>query len=272
MLWADGFSPGLNMKKMRYFIAALAFGFDLSAAHVHAQTTGQTLTFSIICQYVTNVVTTNAAAGITNDERILATVLVDTANIKRAIGIDLAGTNWVKEWYPASIVREVNLTNGNEGIFYRHGTNQINISERFFGLSFTNEFTYQVPSFFGATNYDTTLPVKGGWIYMHPTNTITNFTQCDGLYFMSFNSSNLQFNLFGDGQGTEAEAGGHVDGKLYELPTVSTEITGAGTFNLNLTTNIYLTPTTNGTPAFLSGLAHGTIVISAPYYLAIPGP
>jgi hypothetical protein len=259
------------MKKTRYFIAALALGIGFGAAPVQAQTTAQTLTFSIICQYVTNVFSTNAAAGITNEDQMLTTVLLDSINIEKAIAIDLAGTNWEKDWYPFTIVREVNLTNGNEGIFLRHGTNQTNISERFFGLSFTNEFTSEVPSVFVATNY-TTLPIKGGWLYMHPTNSITNYTLLDSLCFVSFASSNIQFNLFGHGQGTEAKAGGYLHGKLYELPTVSTIITGAGTFNLNLTTNIYLTPTTNGTPAFFNGLAHGTLVISAPYYLPIPGP
>ena len=264
--------PGSNMKKMRCYVAALALGFGFAAAPVRAQTTAQTLTFSIICQYVTNVVSTNAAAGITNDDQILTTVVLNSANIQKAIEIDLAGTNWARECTPSRIVREVNLTNGNEGIFLRHGTNQTNISERFFGLSFTNEFTYEAPAVFGATNY-TDLPIKGGWVYMHPTNTVTNYTLVDSLSFLSFTSSNIQFNLFGYSQGTESQAGGYLHGQLYVLPTVSTEIVGAGTFNLNLTTNIFLFPTTNGSPpAWFSGLAHGSVIISKPYYLPIPGP
>ena len=252
-------------------MAALALWLGGRAVPVQAQITEQVLSFSFICQFSTNVFTTNSAAGITNDERVLNSILIDTPNIVRAIAIDLDGTNWVRKWYPAVIVRDVNLADGSEGIFLRHGTTRTNLSERFFGQSFSNEFSGNVSNVFLATNY-TTFPVQQGWRYLHPTNTITNFSRCDGLYFVSFTSSNTQFNLFGYGQGTERQAGGYLDGKLYEMPTVSTEIIGAGSFNLNLTTNIYLTPTTNGTPAYVNGLLHGSIVISGPTYVPVQGP
>jgi len=265
------------MKKMLYLAAVVALCFGFGAARVQAQTEAQVLTFSIICQYVTNVYATNVAAGVTNDDQIVTTVLLNSANIAKAIAIDLEGTNWAKYWDPALIVREVNLSNGHEGIFLRSSVNtQTNISNstNFFAFCFTNEFTCQVTNVFTTTYYNTNLPIKGGWSYTYSnTNKDTNiYTVVDGLHYVSFTSSNLQFNIFGSGQGTEAEAGGHLDGKLYELPTVSTEITGAGTFNLNVATNVFFNPNITNPPAYYTGLAHGTVIVGAPYFLAIPPP
>jgi hypothetical protein len=170
-------------------------------------------------------------------------------------------------------LRQVNLSNGAEGIYLRKGLNATNIS-RFFGTSYSNAFTGDVTNVFKGTNYATnaTMPVFGGWRYMQPTNTITNYSVADGLHYVSFSCSNTSFDIFGYSQGRVAHPVGRADGTVYETNTIWSEILGAGTFNLNVTTNIYSVAASNGTPAYYGGLAYGTVYLSSPYFKAVPYP
>ncbi len=91
----------------------------------------------MLADYQTNIFYTNLAnpAGpLTNENSRIRTVLIATGNVVKALAVDLEGTNWTT-WAGSVLVREVNLTNGNEGIFLRKNGIQTNVSS-FFGGSF----------------------------------------------------------------------------------------------------------------------------------------
>jgi len=114
------------------------------------------MTFSIICQYVTNTYITNVATGTTNQNQHLLTVIIDSANIVKAISLDMFGTAWTN-WIGSALVYEENMTNGNQGIFLRYGGKNTNVS-RFFTNSFStngyaNMFSHDAAAVFGGTIY-----------------------------------------------------------------------------------------------------------------------
>ena len=260
--------------------------------------------FSIICQYSTNIYSTNIAAHATNDlltqNGLLDTVIVNSANIVKAIALDKFGTNWV-DWNPADICYEMNLNTGNQGIYLVQnspsGFKQTNISS-YFG-NFTNMFSEQAASVFLGTNYavgtnfatgstNSTLPVIGGWSYYKGTTnfnitnipTSTDFVFSDNLAYLTLATSNLSFSLFGLSQGSLVDVGGYYNKTLYGTSVSGIKadeayITGAGTFFLNATTNIYRSTLPSSIPDanfFVSGLAHGTVYVMKPYYLGFGPP
>src|SRR5208282_2888143 len=85
------------------------------------------------------------------------------ANVIKALAVDLEGTNFAT-WTGSFLVREVNLTNGNEGIFLRKAGKQTNVSS-FFGLSYSNNFTGELTNEFPALNTNLAIVF---------TNTVTN--------------------------------------------------------------------------------------------------
>jgi hypothetical protein len=264
------------MKQMRFYLLILALGFGLCAQRVQAQTSEQVMTFSVICQYATNyLITTNTQTGATAQYIEQNTVILDSANIAKAIAVDLLRTNWTL-WAGAQLCYEVNLATGNQGIFMRLGAKQTNVSQFFTNIfspyAYSNIFSQNLSSVFTVTNY-TSLPV-GVFGTNYVKSTTTNFygSFSDNLAYLTFTSSNMSFNLFGYSQGTVVDGSGYLDGTLYSQYLTEAEIAGAGTFNLNVSTNIFLVPTTNGTPAFYNGVAHGTVFVQRPFFLAIGPP
>jgi hypothetical protein len=258
------------MNKMRCLFLALALGFGLCAQRVQAQTCEQAMTFSIICQYVTNgITTTNPTTKIATQHPSLQTVLINSGNLVKAMAIDLLGTNWAK-WAGATIEYEVNLSTGNQGIFLRLDGKQTNVSS-FFGNSFSNMFSQNVSNVFVGTNYAASLPL-GGDDNDQSGMMITNANFSGNLAYLNFASSNTTFNIFGYSQGPVILDTGILDRVRYGRYVQQAEIVGAGSFSLNVTTNVYLIPTTNGTPAYYTGVAHGTLFVGKPYYIPVQPP
>jgi hypothetical protein len=174
------------MNKIRFSFFAAAAALALSAGGLHAQTSFQRLTFSLIGEYQTNVFYTNSDnPPLTNEDSLIRTVLVGTGNVIKALAVDLEGTNY-STWTGSELLREVNLTNGNEGIFLRKAGNQTNVSS-FFGLSFSNNFTGELTNEFPALN--TNLPN----VFI---NTITNGTNVfTDVFTSSFTFTNTTTNM-----------------------------------------------------------------------------
>jgi hypothetical protein len=295
----SGVWPVLNMKKMRYLFLVLALGFGLCAQRAPAQTAAQTMTFSIICQYATNTFTNiNVSSDTTNVHQQIITVLLDSANIAKAIAIDLEGTNWNRSgtnstnWTGAAIVYEENLQSGNQGIYLRLPDKQTNVSSFFTNIfstnGLTNMFSQNASNVFNGINYTmsgtnpSTLPLYGGYDYdMGGTNNTTNNTAYGNFAYLTVATTNISFDLFGFSQGTFTNVVGRYQEQTYSNKVIKAEIIGVGTFSLNLTTNIYLYLTNNSpymdNPNFIlptnyTGLAHGTVFVNAPYYLNIGPP
>jgi hypothetical protein len=275
------------MNKIRFSFFAAGAALALAAGGLHAQTSIQRLTFSLIGEYQTNIFSTNSDnPPLTNEDSKIRTVLVGTGNVIKALAVDLEGTNYTN-WTGGSLVREVNLTNGNEGIFLRVNGNQTNVSS-FFDGSYSNDFTAGLSNAFpaltnnisGLTNdiYGSSnnpipqVELVRGWRRMtNPTNTTTNFVATAGLYFISLNTTNLKFNLVGVGDGVASDVAGDIGGTLYERTNIHSEYLGtAGTFYLNVETNIYGAGT--NPPMYFTGPMHGTINIGLPWFSSIPGP
>lgn len=266
------------MNKLRFRFLTAAVALLLMAGGVQAQTptSVQRISISLFGEYQTNQFFTNAM-NLTNENAKLHDVLIATGNVIKAIAVDLDGTNWTN-WAGASLVREVNLTNGNEGIFLRLGGKQTNVSS-FFDGSFSNNFTAGLTNFFpGATNGMSGLTnnINGstnnpnpsfqlvqGWLRMTSlTNFTTNFTKTAGLYFISLNTTNVKFNYVAAGGGsvsTVSAPGGTIKARIN-----SEVIAGAGAFFLNGGTNIFDMGAVEA--SFFTGPMRGTIIVGAPYY------
>jgi hypothetical protein len=258
------------MMKMRCLFLVLALGCGLCAQQARAQTSEQVMTFSIICQYATNNITvTNPTTQVVTHYLVEDTVLLNTENLVKAMAIDMLKTNWA-QWQGADICYEVNLANGNEGIYLRLGPKQTNVSS-FFGNSFTNTFAQNASNVFTGTNYATSLPL-GGDNNEQSGQTITSSKFMGNLAYLTFNSSNLAFNIFGYSQGPIVYGSGVLDGQLYERYLHEAQIAGAGTFTLNVSTNVYLIPTSNGTPTNFTGIAHGNVFVQTPFFLPFGPP
>jgi hypothetical protein len=284
------------MNKIRLSFFAAGAALALAAGGLHAQTSIQNLTFSLIGEYQTNTFTTNTSDGTpvsTNEVLVVRPILLTTAYMVKAIAVDLEGTNWDVEgpdstnWNGARLVREVNLTNGAEGIFLRKGTRQINVSS-FFRTSFTNNFTGYLSNYLGlvtndftnsftnssTTNFTNGFPpqaaIIGGKVYFRPATNTTNYNSSAGLYAVSFFTSNVQFNTFGVGSGVIANVGGDIDGTHYESLINSETIGMAGAFYLNTTSNIFDLGT--NLPTYIGGPLHGGINTGAGYFSDISGP
>ena len=299
------------MNKIRFSLFAVAAALILAASGLQAQTSIQRLTFSLLAEYQTNTFFTNSAnpAGpLTNEESRIRTVLIATGNVVKALAVDLDGSSSTT-WNGAELVREVNLTNGTEGIFLRKAGNQTNVSS-FFGGSYSNNFTGELTNEFpalntnfaiGFTNTITNVVTNGGFtniftnvftnsfpssfsnnfnletplvrgsrLMTGPTNTTTNFVRTAGLYFISLNTTNLKFNLVAVGDGAVANVAGRISGTRYELPVNFQHLGTAGSFYLNTTTNIFDTGT--GAPVYMTGPIHGSFSTTTPTFSAIAGP
>jgi hypothetical protein len=262
------------MNKIRSSGFAAALALALTAGSLQAQTSIQRLTFSLLGEYETNVLFTNTAnpAGtVTNENAFIRDILIGTGNVIKALAVDLEGTNFAT-WTGGTLVREVNLTNGHEGIFLRKGGNQTNVSS-FFGGSFSNNFMGEVTNGFSgaASNFIPQLLLNHGELRMsNPTNTTTNFLSTGGLYFVSLNTTNLKLNFVAVGDGTVTTVAGRINGTLYERAVESQFLGTAGTFYLNTTTNVYSAG--SNAPVYLTGVLRGTFSTTPPSFSDIPGP
>jgi hypothetical protein len=304
--FSKGSVPEMNMKQMRCLFLVLALGSGWCAQRSQAQTIAQRISFSIICQYVTNTYNTNAE-GTGYENQTITTVLINTPNLVRAIAVDLFWTNnvttWTTNWEfwsQATINFEQTLSDGHQGIFLRYGKVQTNIDRFFTNTSsfngFSNMFSQCVPTVFGGTNYTvsgtnpSTLPLNGGHDYLVNSGQISNnYAASDNLAYLAFSSTNTSFTLFGYSQGSLTNVGHDSAGQLVKVP--QGPIYGAGTFSLNLTTNflrfddgfllyydlahgVVTTRTaTNTVPATnFVGLAHGSVNLGQPYNVDVEGP
>jgi hypothetical protein len=265
------------MNKMRSLFLILAFGLGWCSQRAQAQTSAQTLTFSVICQYVTNTYVTNISADTVTTNPHVVTVLLNSANLVKAMAADIFSTNWVTnwpKWSGASIVYEQNLESGNQGIYLRYLGQQMNVSSFFVNGFSTNGFAHMfsedVASAFKGTNYDSDgtnslLPLAGGGIF------IGGPAASDNLAYLTFTSTDTAFNLFGYSQGTVVKTVFDREGDVGKV--VQGLIVGAGTFSLNVTTNFLRVTTNNAVPPInYPGLAHGTVYVSAPYHLDFGPP
>jgi hypothetical protein len=265
------------MKKMQCLFLVLALGLGLCCQRAQAQTSAQTLTFSIICQYVTNTYTTNFSPLRIVENPHVVTVLLNSANLVKAMAADIFSTNWATnwpKWAGASIVYEKNLESSNQGIYLRYLGQQMDVSSfftnRFSTNGFANMFSQDVASVFNGTNYDSDgtnslLPLTGGGIF------IGGPAASDNLAYLTFTSTDTSFTLFGYSQGAVVNTVFDKEGDVGKV--VQGLIVGAGTFNLNVTTNFLRVTTNNATPPInYPGLAHGTVNVSAPYHLDFGPP
>jgi hypothetical protein len=264
------------MNKMRSLFLVLALGLGLFSHCAQAQTSAQTMTFSIICQYVTNTYTTNASPPSITQNSHIVTVLLNSASLVKAMAVDIFGTNWMTNWprwAGASIVYEQNLYSGNQGIFMRYQGRQMNVSSfftnSFSSNGFANMFSQDVGSVLNGTNYalgetNYLLPLVG----RVPTQTPM---ESDNLAYLTFTSTNTSFTLFGYSQGSLVNTVFDQQGNVGQV--IKGQIIGSGTFSLNVTTNFLRLTNSTAAPAInYQGLGHGTIYVAAPYHLDFGPP
>jgi len=238
---------------------AVLIGTALSAAPARAQVSRQALTFAIYGQYQTNEFHTNSS--LTNEHKTLKPIEIATRDMVKALALDYAGTNWTS-LTSAALVRETDFTNGvagGERIFLHRGSPPTNLDvSTNFRLSFTNNFTHDVAvNFPGAARLRASSSAAGGTFPGASAN--TNSLVSDGLFSVSFYTTNMQFNLVGYGTTTETIFHAARDGADYSGPVQRLQMAGVGTFGLNVSTNFFegeivSDPDTN----FASGPARGS--------------
>jgi hypothetical protein len=278
------------MNKVRFLFAVVCAAFILVGRQAQAQTTIQYMSFYLVGNYQTNIVTTNADGTQTNSHLYTPQFLVNGVNLVKALAVDAVGTKWTN-WAGAYLLREVNLINGHEGIYLRIDGVQTNVSQ-YFQDSYSNNFTYGLTNAFPAvTNFDAVtnsvtltngdivttntnlIPdpeINRGWLYQGSVTNGTNFGAHYGLHYISFHTSNLQFNLIGTSYGLRTPVAQRIDGTLYEQDILSETITSSGLFLLNTTTNIY--GQGENPQIFVGGPIHGTLHIGPPILTSIEGP
>jgi len=194
-------APKVSMNiRFSFFVAGTAW--LLAAGALRAQTSIQRLAFSLVAEYQTNIFytnTTESTVSLTNESSYTHRAFLITSNVIKALAVDVDGPNWTN-WLGSALVREVNLTNGAEGIFLRNNGVQTNVSS-FFGGSFSNNFTAGLSNEFpGATNFpgltNTFVPQlqldRGTLRMTSPTNTTATIVTTAGLYFPEHDQSQIQ--------------------------------------------------------------------------------
>jgi hypothetical protein len=260
------------MRLFQFTLVGLALTLGLAARNARAQSIQEFLTFAITAEYefTTNTVETDT---LTNSYSTHRTLLVGTHNIVKAIAVDLFGDQWTN-WNAATLLRRVNPTNGEEGIFMRYGDRFTNVSS-FFGTSYLNDFTYDVSNAFpGLTNnFTPQLPIFRGWVTNRDGTLSTNTISLGNVRYISMNSTNLKFNLIGvnisalsNGQVTNVT--GTVDGVHYSTEVDTLLVNSVGSLYINMATNLF-----NGTPFQpYAGTARGTFGTGIPGFSRFEGP
>jgi hypothetical protein len=268
-LFQANFTP--YMRFIRLALVGLALSFGLVARTASAQSVQEYLSFYINAEFE---VSTNSLENdtLTNYYSVHRTVLVGTHNIVKAIAIDLFGDQWTN-WNTANILRRVNPTNGEEGIFLRQGAKFTNVSS-FFGNSYKNDFTYDALGAFPAltNNFTPELPVFHGWVTNKGTGFFTNTISLGNVRFISLNTTNLKFNLIGVnlsalGNGLQTNVVGAVDGVQYSDAVDSLAVNCVGSLYINMASNIFTSPFRP-----YSGIARGMWWSQYPGFSHYPGP
>jgi hypothetical protein len=289
------------MNKIRFGCFLSCVIIALSANVARAQTSIQRISLYLLADYQKDFYYTNLTSPsepLTNVNSHIRSILITTGNVVKALALDLDGTNLentnivgTNTWRFSELVREVNLTNGAEGIFLRKGSAQTNVSS-FFSISFSNNFQGGLPVAFpfAANDFTNTIlsgsnsttnivtnnfvlqnPLARGWVYQtNATNFRTNFIQTSGLYYVSLNTTNLKFNMLCEGPGSITNVSGTKEGTSYSWPVSSISVGCAGAYYVNITTNIFETGT--NPPMWVSGPLRGSFVELPPYYSATNGP
>ncbi len=258
------------MNYMRTLAAMLACCAALCVQRSSAQVAAQRIGLDLTIHYQTDLFVTNVAAMATNEASLIRPAYVDANDVIRAIRLDW-GPN-VTNWYGSTLLREVNLATGAEGIFLRLNGKQTNVSSYFtniFGPSYSNDFKSQVLDWFPAMTNDFTvpLPLERGVVRFRPAGATTNYTLSEDFFFSSFNSTNIKFNLVGFGVVTPAVVTGRLNGVFYSNVVDEFNATMLGTLQHNLGTNLQNKP---GVPSdFAGGTAIGFFGVGKPVYLAI---
>jgi hypothetical protein len=265
----------MNRIRFSFLIAMAVLAGLVFPQNLRAQTSIQQLNFTLLCEYQTNTFYTNISntfGDLTNEHSGIKNILIAPHGVLKAIAVDMFGTNWTN-WTYGHLVREVNLTNGNEGIFIRTPSgDQTNVSS-FFGGTFSNNFMAAITNLFpGSTNnFEPSFQVNRGWIYQtNETGFETNYIRTGGLYALSLNTTNMRINIVAAGDGTITNVYGYMDGTLYERQINTEYIGSAGTFYLNVTTNVFNMG--SNPPVYLTGIVRGSISVAQPYFAPIPGP
>ena len=196
----------------------------------------------MVGDFQTNTITTNASG--TLDRPRIHEFLFATGNIVRAIAIDLNGTNFgaATNWAGSVLLREVNLTNGNEGVFLLKNGMQTNVSS-FFGGSFSNNFTGGLSNAFpvlgtGFTNFSFATNGFTDVFYYDSTNELTNLSLSVVANGVTTTFTNSDTNIFTNGFNLATPL---VEGRVQTIGTNSTTNFSrtAGLYYLSLnTTNI----------------------------------
>jgi hypothetical protein len=248
---------------------ALLIGTLAALGTAHAQVAMQPLTFVVFGQYETNYIFTNSLA--TNEQKYIRTIELSALDLRKALAIDYAGLGWTN-FNSATLAREVEFTNGlagREGIFLYRTSPPTNVNvSAYFGLNFTNDFTQNVANIFpGVTNLGVNPTINGGIFAGNSTN--TNSLVSDGLFSLTFYTTNIQFNLVSYGTTTETLFNASHAGIRYSGPVqIVYGLTGVGTFGLNISTNFFTNsvvgiPNTN----FVTGPAHGYFRTGSPVFI-----
>jgi hypothetical protein len=268
-LFQANFTP--SMRFIRLALVGLALSLGLAARNASAQSIQQPITFAINAEFeiITNYSENDTLTNYYSTHRL---VYVGTLNIVKAIALDLFGEKWTN-WSAATILRRINPTNGEEGIFLRTGNYFTNISS-FFGDSYKNGFTHDASNAFpGLTNnFTPSLPVFRGWITNKGGESFTNTFSLGTVRYLSLNTTNLKFNLIGVNisvlsNGRLTNVVGTVDHVQYSNDVDTILVNAVGSLYINMATNILVSP-----PQAYSGIARGSWSTGTPTFTRFPGP
>ena len=252
------------MKQTRFLLAVVLCLAGLAPGGAFAQPVSvQRVGFSLLVDYqhdLTNAVATNA---------FIQDALVATGNVARAVKLEFGEDE--TNWSATALVREVNLTNGAEGLYLRGNGVQTNVSEFFsnaLGASFTADFTSGTTNFFPAltNDFDPATPIYRGSIRVGAGGH-TNYITTETFHAVAFNTSNMKFNLIGFGTASLHRVAGRMDGVIYAANIEQFTAQGLGTLYFNAGTNIFGTGTVP--PITNSGVAHGTFWTGPPVFLVL---
>jgi hypothetical protein len=261
------------MKYIRVWAAVVVFVLGVAAPRASAQspTALQRLHFNFFNDYEVDRLGTNATT--TNVSSYIRTAQIVDGNVARAVYYELAGELWTN-LQGMLITREVNVTNGLEGIYLRGFGKQSNISSYFandLGDSYTNNFTGQVTNqFAGVTNnFLPGLPIKRGFIATTNGLSKTNNLRSEKMFFVSFDTGNMKFNFIGYGTAVPHFISGRVTpgGEVYSNIVDSFTAHGVGTMYRTGNSNVFYP----GTPPYVTnlGIIYGTISSDSPTFLAL---
>src|ERR1700683_4788481 len=105
------------MKQVQLLMAVF-FGTVMMAGNARGQILYQRLTFSIFGQYITNEATTNSINPLNvNETNVIRTVLISSSSMVKAMALDFAPGEDYTNWVGSYLEREINMTNGAEGVF-----------------------------------------------------------------------------------------------------------------------------------------------------------